>query len=410
MEQHVSMIQLPGPVKGINWFGKILEKVGSTPIQLHPEKLLKQAQKQTGLQDFGGEDFLEPLHLLLEDHNKEKELSLLGRIIVKRELGQILKNRLLIQETFNKHPEIHEVKIEKPVFILGFPRTGTTLLHNLMAQNERARTPKMWELHAPCPPPSPETPSNDPRIVKMKKDVKQMFEVVPVLQAIHPMGAERPDECFPLFHNCFASLTFGAESHVPRYMEWLKNKDLVPDYQYYRKQLQILQWKFPNTFWVLKAPSHLLGLKALLKVFPDAKIIQTHRTPQEVVASCCSLYEATRTLFTKQPKPEAIGEQWLKQWGNAMDHTMQVRKEVDGSNFYDLHYRSFVSDPVGTIKKLHTHFSLPYDQKTEDKVAAWLKDNPSNKHGVHKYTLERYGLTETKIKERFIDYIETFLA
>ncbi|MGB1015753.1 MAG: sulfotransferase family protein, partial [Nannocystaceae bacterium] len=296
----------------------------------------------------------------------------------------------------------------RPIFILGLPRTGTTLLHNLMALAPRGRAPLMWELLRPSPAPRFETRLNDPRIRRTKREVDGAMRLLPSMRAIHPLVPTGPDECFYLFNNSFMSPVAEAQASVPGYMQWLMQTDMTPAYRYYRTQLQLLQRHIETDYWILKTPTHLFALDALLAVFPDARIIQTHRAPRKIVASCCSLYETSRTLFTETVNPKRLGHRWLETWGAAVDHAMDVRAKAGEATFHDLYYEDFVSDPVRAVRSLHEALELDFDDAFVERMRRHLDDSPKKKFGTHHYSLARYGLTDEQVAGRFAGYIDRF--
>ncbi|MCZ6634131.1 MAG: sulfotransferase [bacterium] len=357
-------IRLPMLIRSANWLNAQGNRIGLPMINLSEASLMASARKATGLDDFGDEDFLTPMRILLRAYEEEAALSFLGRTILRTETVQALSNRLLVQEELKRHPEILDVPVTRPIFIVSFPRTGTTMLHNLFVQHPQTRVPRTWELRRPAPAPDPATDHSDVRIDLTRKELAYLFRLIPVFRALHPMTATGADECFYLFQNAFASPVLSVQAHVPNYLAWFMQADFVPIYRYYRTMLQLMQWKYPGTYWVLKCPFHLFALDALLEVFPDACVIQTHRDPWKVIASSCSVYEVTRLMFTESPDPIAIGKQWLTEWGTAIQRMLQVRARANPDRFYDVHYRDLVADPIKTMKEIHAHFDLSFDDAT----------------------------------------------
>jgi hypothetical protein len=228
------------------------------------------------------------------------------------------------------------------------------------------------------------------------------------MKAIHPLVATAPEECLFLLGMSFTDFAAEARAHLPGYMNWLMDTDMVPAYRYYREVLQLLTWKARAQHLVLKSPIHLYNLDALLTVFPDARIIQTHRDPRAVVASGCSLYETTRIASMRGHDPVALGQQWLDTWGQAMDRAMAVRARASPEQFLDVHYDELMTDPAGQVQRIHRWAGLGGEEAAFGVVQAWLAENPRHKHGVHQYTLEHYGLDAQRVAERFRDYTERF--
>ncbi|WP_395816419.1 sulfotransferase family protein [Archangium minus] len=402
----VTAIQLPLAIRLLNQLGG---GVGRRVFKLNADELMAEARQQTGLHDFGDESFIEPLRRLTRAYVEEADLSFVGRLAIQREMLRHLIQRLHIAEDLRRHPEIREVPIQRPLFILGFMRTGTTLLYNLLARMPGARAPKLWELLWPSPPPDPATEGSDPRIERTRRYTEQAQKAMPALKTIHPLVATAPEECVFVLAQSFSDFSAEGRAHVPGYMNWLMGKDrMVPAYRHYRDVLQLLTWKARAQHLVLKSPMHLYCLDALLTVFPDARIIQTHRDPRAVVASGCSLYEAARVVAIRDPDPVALGQQWLDTWGEAMDRAMAVRAKAPSEQFLDVHYEELMADPTGQVQRIHRWAGLGSEEAASGVVQSWLAENPRHKHGVHQYSLEYYGLDGQRVAERFRAYTEHF--
>ena len=263
--------RLPFTVRALNAAGSAATRFGIRIGDLGMDTLLGCAARETGLRDFGDAFFREPLSVFLESLESEAALTTLGRISARAEITRGLKNRLYMTDVFNQSPEITRKPIVKPIFILGLPRTGTSILHELLAQDHDNRVPMTWEVHNIWPPPDRATYSRDPRIEQTDEFLSRIDQVLPGFKHIHPMGAQLPQECVALMAHDFASLQFHTTYRVPTYQQWLEELDVGPVYASHRKQLQYLQWKCPAEQWVLKSPGHLWTLDALLDEYPDAR-------------------------------------------------------------------------------------------------------------------------------------------
>lgn len=385
-----------------------LRRMGLRAVDLGEESLLAEARRRTGLERFSDYDFLTPMRRLLAAYENEADLSLFGRFIVRTSSLGSLVAQLRYQEEIARHPEILDVPIEKPLFILGFPRTGTTLLQNLLACGAKARALDLWELDDPVPAIGPETSADDPRILAAEKRLEGTYRVVPALRSVHCFDARSPDECVLLFRKVFTCPTYGIEAHVPSYMDWIRSADMVPAYREYKKLLQLLAWKWPGRYLVLKSPLHLFFIDALLEVFPDARIVQTHRDPSTVAASGCSLYEVLRTLYNVKADPAQIGRDWLDSWGSAMDRALVARSRAHPRHFYDLLYDDLVGDPIGATRRIHEYFGIEFDHASGERCRQWIDGNPSEKHGAHRYSCEHYALDPHEIRERFAEYMKQY--
>lgn len=396
----------PAWVRMLNQLGVGLRQSGLPWVDLRESALLQAAQRQTGLSDWGDDRFREPLRILLDSLERESNLTLLGRFLQRQYCLRLLTNRLLLQRDFQQFPAIAEVPIRRPLFVLGLPRTGSTLLHNLLAQDPANRWLRLWELTFPSPPPAPDEPTIPARIAETTRLIRWYTSFAPQFAIAHVLNPLGPEECNSLFEHDFASLLFEVRSHIPSYAAWLEQQAMVPQYRYYRRQLQLLSWRWPGARWLLKAPAHLLDLEALLSVFPDACIVQTHREPLTVVPSMCSLGAIAHSAFSERVDCTAIGQHWLDRWTRGMEQALTVRQSAPAEQFCDVQYAGLVRDPVGTVRHIYAAFDLPFPPDLPDKIQHWLAENPRHKHGPHRYSLEQFGLDETQVKQAFSNYYQ----
>ena len=391
----------------INWGGTFLRFVGVPLAPLEETTLLAEAQRTTGLEDFGDENFRVPLHILLDSLNKEANLNFMGRTILQKYILQLLINRLKIQEELTNNPEIAKVEIKNPLFILGLPRSGTTLLHNLLCQDSSSRWLHLWEMYNPCPPPDYATRETDPRIEEAEKLVTLFNALAPQLATIHSLDHNAPEECNVLFEHCLAGILFELRTNIPSYSEWLFNQDLLDSYRYYRQQLQLFSSKWSGR-WVLKAPFHLNYLSSLITVFPDARIIYTHRNPLKVLPSLCSLSASIRGIYTDELDFQAIGQHWFNWLAKATEKSMQMRQSIPAHQIYDLNYPDLVSDPTETVRQIYEYFGYEFNSDLENNLKQYMTQNPQHKHGVHRYSLEQFGLEANKVAQTFENYCLKF--
>lgn len=397
--------KFPLGLRTLNGIGEISGKLGLRLAQLSAPAIMETACQQTRLSDWGSNTLESGLEVLLYAFKKEANLSLIGRLGVKKDLLRFLVNRLQIQDTLKRYPEILRRPITRPLFIVGYPRTGTTLLHNLFAQDLAVRVPLLWELLYPFPPPEQETRQSDPRIQLVAKRVRQLYDIMPEFRVIHPLNPTGPDECIFLFQH---GLYFHIGGHIPTYVSWLKNYNMDIEYQYYRQQLHLLQSRVAADHWVLKSPFHLRHLDSLLGVFPDACIIQTHRDPQKLLPSWCSLVATMRRLYSEHVNLSQIGSSWLDIWGEMLDHALAIRAKAKPEQFCDVHYTDLVHNPLATVERIYQHFNYPFTSQIAENMHHWLQQNPQHKYGVHQYSSEHFGLARQSIAERFAVYMERF--
>ena len=372
----------------------------SPNIALNAETLLQKAATQTGLSDFGDDAFLEPYELLLKSLRDEARLNTQGVIMLQRTILRLLVNRLLTEQAFAANPEMAETPIERPLYILGFPRTGTTLLHSLLACDPASRWLRLWEgLH---PAPAPESLQDDPRIATTRDWVAGFEKLVPNLARAHKLIATGPEECLWLIEHTFADLIFELRAHVPSYSKWLVEHEADElSYRYYRRQLQMLGWKCRGNHWICKAPRHLPGLGGLLSVFPDARIVQTHRCAESVLPSICSLCEITQSAASDTVDKTAIGAHWQQRLLEIERRSGEVRAAADPAQVLDVQYADLVANPIDTVQRIYEYHSYDYSAEFENRMKQWLADNRQHKHGAHRYSLEEYGLDAETVRTDF---------
>ena len=280
----------------LNRAGATLRRAGLRVPKLDAPSFLAEAERRAGLSDWGDGRFRKGLEILIASFEEQDSAHTFGRVFFREYCVRLLVNRLKIQADLKRHPEILEVPIRRPLIITGLPRSGTTFLHRLMSEDPAGRPLLFWEALEPSPPPRAETRRTDPRIARARKSVKTLYALAPQLAATHLYDAEAPEECNNLFGHELAAGFLAFIFDVPRYAVWLVDQDLVENYRSFRRQLQLLSWRCPGDYWVLKAPPHLFALDAVLAVFPDACIVQTHRDPLQVIPSVCSMSAGFRGI------------------------------------------------------------------------------------------------------------------
>ena len=396
---------------GVRAFNQAARPFARALWPLEPEALLAAARRSAGKEDFGDSGFREALTRLLRSLDQEADLTPLGRTIARREILRWLGNRLEMEDWWTRHPEIGAGRIDQPLFVIGMGRTGTTILHDLLAQDPGCRVPHSWEVALPCPPPERERQDSDPRIAAVDAELSGTDRLIPDFKKMHPMGARLPQECVGITAHEFSSLIHGTPYRLPSYVEWLhREADLATVYAAHRRFLQLLQWRWPAPRWVLKSPGHLWALPALLKEYPDALLVQTHRDPLRVLASLASLVEMLRSMTSWRVDRRAIAAEWLEQIAAALDRSVDARESgaVDPARVVDLSFRELMRDPFGCIRRVYERFGLEYTDAAEANMRSFLSANPSDKHGAHRYRFADTGLDIGAARERFRRYVEYF--
>ena len=393
-----------------NAVGRVWQRTGFPLVPLKVERLLKQAQQQTGLNDFGDDSFREPLRLLCEACHEEARLTLIGHLAFRTDTLRFLTNRLRLVEDRKRYNQIALQAIRQPIFIVGLPRTGSTLLHRLLGQDPANRVPLTWEVMFPSPPPELGKCQDDPRIAKTQKLLKFIDRLAPDFKVIHPMDARFATECVGILGHTFASYHFRNMYDIPSYQQWLNDADLFPAYEFHRQFLQHLQWRYPGARWVLKAPPHLFALKAIFEIYPDARIIWTHRHPKSVLASVVSLDNTLRHAFSDHQDPQAIGRENLAHFADHLERAMLLRDSPGHwqDRFLDVYYHDLIKDPIGQIREIYHQLDLTLTNAVVNKMERFLKEEPKDKRGVHTYSLERFGLHAEMITAHFKSYLERF--
>ncbi len=388
----------------LNVAGKVL--IGSCLIKkfLDVDLLLKKACEKSDLNDFGPDSFREGLGLLVESLNREAKLNPIGQYSLYLILLNSLIVRLKTQDWLKSNPEVVTDRVESPFIILGMPRTGTTLLSFLLEMDPENRSLLMWESEDPAPPPQIGGEEDLLRIRAYSDKVKMFKKNIPGFEAIHPIGATLPTECIMLLGHEFKNVFFTLFANIPTYREWFMGADALSAYKYHKLILQILQSSTPAQSWSLKSPAHLFNLQTLLDVYPDAKLIFTHRDPRKVISSFCSLTAVTRRGFSDEVDPIGIGSEALNTISEGVKRAMDFEKKGADNRFFHLEFAKFMSNPIDAVKELYRRFGKEVRPLHEKRMRAWIKFYPRNKYGSHSYSLSDYGLTTEKVEEAFGEY------
>jgi hypothetical protein len=380
-------------------------------IRLDADELLDEAMRRTGLSDFGGDSFLEPYRIFVRSIDREAKLHPLGRVISRSDCLNWLENRLLLTDTRKRHPEIAAEPVEGPIFITGLPRTGTSILHELLARDPTSRAPLHWEVRFPCPAPETAGFESDPRIERAERQIQLWNHIVPEYAAMHELGARIPVECVQLMAHEFVSEELLGRYQAPSYAAYYAQADLVPAYRFHRAMLQHLQWRCRRERWVLKAPSHFPVLDRLLAVYPDARIVITHRDPLKILPSVASILYSTMWVRSDEVDAKALLAWFSGETCAALVERMialRASAKVDPKLFYDLRYADLVRDPIAAIAGIYQHFGIPLSAEAERRMREYLAGKPRGKHGEHRYEFGHTGFDLAAERERFRPYRERY--
>lgn len=375
-------------------------------IMITVADITEKAEQQTGLKANLDPKVNEALTTLV-NAMQEAKLTERGWQSMGGTITGNLVNRLKVENHLAEHPELLDTPVTKPMFVFGLPRTGTTLLINLLNEDANRRCFLRWESLNSVPPPKADELLTDPRCVESQKMTEMSLKHAPHIAAIHYEDAHSPTECQFAMSQSFCAQFYDSMMAVPSYHEWFLNADYQPAFDYQKKLLQLLQSEAPGQ-WTLKNPWHPLYLNALKATYPDAQLVMTHRDPVDVVASACSLVKHVRRMFSEDVDLEYLGQQMLRTFHLMIERTLAYKKAHGWDAIYDVQYTDLMQDPIGEIQKLYQHFDTPFTEALAQSLDNYMGNNPKGKFGKHEYNLEEYGLTEAQIRSEFSDYCKTF--
>lgn len=385
-------------------YGIISEQ--ATMSKLVVDELIVEARRQTGLEHFDSDSYREGLEVLVSDMNAIS-FSEPGAQRNRNSLIGLLAARLKTTDYLAQRPELLERPIEKPVFVFGIPRTGTTLLSNLLACDPARRSPLTWEIDDPVPPATSATLHTDPRAVARLQKEEAMLKANPEMGKYYRNSAIYPNECVFFMAHDFKTLMLESRGKLPNYRDWLLSTDMTSAYQYHKRFLQLLQANAPGV-WNLKMPSHALWLDTLLKVYPDARLVWTHRDPFKAMGSFCSIISLGHMGFTGTVDKEWIAENCSYQAFEHANRIMDSRDRLGEDRIADVHYAELVTDPINTMRQLYRALGDEFTPEVEAAMQQWLDDNPQTKFGKHEYGLEQYGLSIEALQSGFERYLSRY--
>ena len=400
----------PFKFKLINGIGGAAARLGLKP-GIDSERIFAAAIENTGLEDFGVEDFRAGFEVLIDSMDREAGLHTIGRLAAPRSVGSALEKRLKLIDWWKHNPEEAQESIEKPVFIVGPPRTGTTILHLLMSLDPANRAPISWEVGDPLPRPTLKDYDSDPRIDDYNANAEMVYTLAPDFAAIHEIEARASQECLAITLYNGYNVVWPLSYWVPSYIDWYRAADPEPSFHFHKRFLQMLQATHKADWWLFKSPAHLNAISAILAVYPDARFVFTHRSPVDIMGSLCSFTWNLTSMFTdKRLVPKAIGEQQVELWHYLLTESMRQRDALpdQSSRFYDLQFADLVGNPVESVQRIYEHFDIPWPETMAAAIPEFLQQNPQGKHGKHQYALEDYALQRGEISERFSSYIDRF--
>jgi hypothetical protein len=373
-------------------------------IRFDADKLVEEAIAQTGFDDFGSLPYREGLEVLLATYDRHV-VDPGGRERCRDRVLTLLATRLKCENAFNTIPSIHEQQIPAPIFVTGLPRSGTSALLNLLVAAPENRGVLQWEVQFPDPWPGSSPGEEDPRYPYLVKALQETRDSE--FAKIHYIDADTPEECVLLHAFALHGVHLGFEIMLEPYRSWLMAQDLTPLYAYQKKQLQMLNWRNPGGQWMLKAPAHMWGIDAIMKVFPDARFVWCHRDPRAVVPSISSMNRALLSMYlgdTSHIDPGEMGRSVMEWYATSLERGLEQRAKLPPSLFFDCSHRQFVEQPMALVERLYLTFDMSLDPDSRRAMQAHIDANPKGKHGRHEYDLASFGLTRDMIDQRFAFY------
>lgn len=379
--------------------------IGALDRPLTAPPLLAKARRDTKLDDLDDDEIAEPLERLLAACQREANLSLVGRLALRWDVVRFLSNLLYLRAAEVADPAILSESVQKPIFITGLPRSGTTFLHRLMMEDPASQAPRVFQTIHPYPTAS----GSDRRVRTVNRQLRAFERLAPEFRSLHPLDATSPQECCEITAHVFRSLRFDTTFQIPSYRNWLDDAGQLPAYYFHRRFLQHLQHQRLVGRWVLKCPDHLFALRELRSAYPDARVVFVHRDPVKVLLSLTELTEVLRRPFTRRLDPMQIGREESARW---YDGTLRMIQADAESPFAEpichVHYLDLITDPVSTVEGVYSHFGLTLDARAAKRMSALVSERPNGGYGAHSYRFEDHGLDAGAERDRFRAYMIQF--
>jgi len=391
----------------INRIGYFLKKTGLDPFQLDADQIIRKAKKKAAF-EIELPSAEKGLRQLVHSVNNDSHANPFATLAVKALLERTLYGRYKVEQTIKENPEILNEEIKEPVFIVGMPRSGTTILHALLHEDPDHRSPLAWECLLPYPVPNSENYHDNDQYRTVKKEFGHLFKLVPDFQRKHFMDANTPQECISINALDFNSFQFLAQLYLSSYLDWFNHDaDRLATMRFHKRFLQYLQsGGVKSKRWLLKSPVHLMRLPELFEVYPDARIIMTHRHPFDIVPSTASLISSVRSLYSDHESPKRTGQEQVKVWSMYFDRCLEALEKLEKHDqIIHILFEDFVSDQVESVKYIYAKFNWKLSTEVLEKFSHFLTENPKDKHGRHNYSLTDFSLTEEEISRLYANYI-----
>lgn len=397
----------PWPIRLFNLLGPLVKWAGLWP-RIDSERMLRSVERKWKRNDWPA-PLLRALPPRAAAYNDDAKPSLFGALVFRDQFKKSAMNALGFEDLIARHPEILAERIERPLFVLGLARTGTTLLQRLLSLHSGARYLPFWEAYSPVPYKlGTHKGGRDGRRAEARRKLALLKWVGPEFAKIHPIDLDDPEECYHLFRSHFLVPPGFDFAYVPSYWDWWDTEAHADVYRMHKRQLQVLQWLDRRQHWVLKCPNHLSGIDHLLAVYPDARIVYTHREPEKVIASLCSLAAVTWSMTSDDVDLTRVAEFALDVAQRCQSAGRAALQRIPRDRIMHIEYSDLVADPIGTARSVYDRFGYPPDAGLEARMADWLKSHPSDRHGKHVYRLSDFGLSENEVRRRLEG--ESFVA
>jgi hypothetical protein len=370
------------------------------------------AQAEAGLEDFGDPWIFEHLDALIPALNREAALSPAGVQVAEGMLTRALVNRLRFVDLVKRNPEINNEKVSVAAVVVGLPRTGSTMLHRILASSPGMTGVRWYEAQNYAPFPGEARGDPEPRRAAAREILDYMLTAIPELMSIHPMDIDQPDEELIILGQLFSSTMIEGTYHVPSYARWLTEHDRIRPYRDLKQILKALQWQDPSragSRWVLKTPGHLMALDAIAEVFPEATVVMTHRDPAETVPSYCSMEASLYSMVSDSITPAAIGAFWSGRLAELLGMFMQARERSTAGRFVDVRYADLTSRPIEEASRVLAAAGVAVTPEIRAGMDTWIEANRREHRAPHRYSAADFGLTEDEIRRRFADYRAKFI-
>lgn len=373
----------------------------AAPLSERLEALEAAARAATGQSDFGPDDFREGLDCLLEAAERESNLTPVGRAALEGQVLTGLVGRLHSEAGFRRHPDVDGVPIERPLLIVGMPRTASTTLHRLLARDPALQGLEMWLMDAPMRrPPRSQWPSI-PAFVECDTRTRALFDAAPGMRAIHDMDADEVDECWHLLRQSFATVNLECSFRIPSYSRWWAKCDMGPRYRRYRRNVALIGGGEPGRRLLLKDATHMFHLDRFLEVFPDACVVTTMREPAKMIPSVASLTSVVMKPAVADFDPVEHGRAQLELWVRGLRRIEEVCSGLPRERFHRMQFDDFQADPLAEVRRIYDRFDFELSADAETAMRAWLVANRKGRHGAHAYSAREFGLSEREIEQRF---------